>query len=326
MRLVAAVVDVFSILGVWIALWIIIIIGLMIVEGPFKTGGDVPSPPTDVERLRSQLLITFPLWFAWPFFILPTLVGGQTIGKNELGIKAIRSTGRPPGFRYAFLRETIKLGPFTLLLGVSWVIGEPRLLGLVGVLFLLGFLTTARDSKRQGWHDKIAGTYVIRTQPRPAAASEESGLVTKVDEANTAEGHPNIPLLQRAGFDNYRDLLSWTKARRPAKRRKIDDQSVRGVNKSRIFDLYEVELGFRFLESMELYSQLLSRGLVIERYRTARSEWGLYWLVNIVTGLFGSWDLSGPAGQEYICTTYVSQPDEGGKKPKRRRRRGRARR
>lgn len=36
-------------------------------------------------------------------------------------------------------------------------------------LFGLGFLWVAFDKRKQGWHDKIAGTVVIKGQPRPAA-------------------------------------------------------------------------------------------------------------------------------------------------------------
>jgi uncharacterized RDD family membrane protein YckC len=66
---------------------------------------------------------------------------GQTIGKGMVGIRAIRTDG-----------SSISLGQ-----------GLLRYLGYVvsGLIFSLGFIWVAFDGKRQGWHDKLAGTYVI---------------------------------------------------------------------------------------------------------------------------------------------------------------------
>jgi uncharacterized RDD family membrane protein YckC len=68
--------------------------------------------------------------------------GGQTIGMKTLNIKVVRSDGQP------------------LSLGGAAV----RYLGFVLSSFALGIglLAVAWDPKRQGWHDKIASTYVIK--------------------------------------------------------------------------------------------------------------------------------------------------------------------
>jgi len=67
---------------------------------------------------------------------------GQTIGDLFLGIKVVSGDGKP----------------------VSWGRALLRYMGyIISALFLsLGFLWIAFDQKRQGWHDKLAGTYVIR--------------------------------------------------------------------------------------------------------------------------------------------------------------------
>jgi len=75
---------------------------------------------------------------------------GQTPGKMLLGLRVIQASGERMTFGVAFLR---------------WV-GT-----IVSSLFLsLGYLWIAIDGKKQGWHDKIAATVVIRTasEPRPA--------------------------------------------------------------------------------------------------------------------------------------------------------------
>lgn len=70
---------------------------------------------------------------------------GQTPGKMILKLKVVNiGTPNPPGFIRAFLRE---------------IIGKP----ISAFFFLLGFFWAIWDSKKQTWHDKIAGTVVIKT-------------------------------------------------------------------------------------------------------------------------------------------------------------------
>lgn len=68
---------------------------------------------------------------------------GQTIGKKVMGIKVVDAQGNKPSAVTFFLRDII--GKM-----VSWII-----LGI-------GFLMIVWDSKKQGLHDKIASTYVVK--------------------------------------------------------------------------------------------------------------------------------------------------------------------
>jgi uncharacterized RDD family membrane protein YckC len=68
---------------------------------------------------------------------------GATIGKKVFGLKVVKENGDVPGFGVALLRQTIGY----------WV---------SGAIFDLGFLWVAFDDKKQGWHDKICQTYVVR--------------------------------------------------------------------------------------------------------------------------------------------------------------------
>lgn len=71
---------------------------------------------------------------------------GQTPGKKLLGLKVIMKTGEPVTPGIAFLRW------------VGYVVS--------GMVFYLGFLWIGFDSRKQGWHDKIAGTVVVRVRHR----------------------------------------------------------------------------------------------------------------------------------------------------------------
>lgn len=68
---------------------------------------------------------------------------GQTPGKMALGIRIVKTDGSPISFGVAILRY---IG--------YWV---------SSIILYIGFLMIAWDSKKQGLHDKIAGTYVVRT-------------------------------------------------------------------------------------------------------------------------------------------------------------------
>jgi uncharacterized RDD family membrane protein YckC len=72
---------------------------------------------------------------------------GRTPGKMLLGLRVIQASGEPMGFGIAFLR---------------WV-------GTIvsAIPFWLGFIWIAFDGKKQGWHDKIATTLVVRAGRKP---------------------------------------------------------------------------------------------------------------------------------------------------------------
>lgn len=84
---------------------------------------------------------------------------GQTAGKMIFGLKVVQSTGEQMTFGLAFLRW------------VGYIISA--------IIFYLGFVWIAFDPKKQGWHDKIAGTVVVRVRnivDGPAYAPDEKGL------------------------------------------------------------------------------------------------------------------------------------------------------
>jgi uncharacterized RDD family membrane protein YckC len=69
-------------------------------------------------------------------------IAGRTPGKMLLGLRVIQASGDPMTPGVAFLRW------------VGYLIS--------GLVFCLGFLWIAFDGRKQGWHDKIAATVVIR--------------------------------------------------------------------------------------------------------------------------------------------------------------------
>lgn len=104
------------------------------------------NPPWTWDPLSYDLMI-FVSWlmgvlYSW---LMIGLNGGRTLGKMAMGTKVVNEDGRSPSLLTAFVREVIGKFVSAIVLG----------LGYIWILF---------DPKFQGWHDKIAGTYVIRVE------------------------------------------------------------------------------------------------------------------------------------------------------------------
>lgn len=94
----------------------------------------------DAVELMAGLLSTA---LAIAYYVFFTGYCGQTPGKMLLGLKVIRTDGRDIGYGRAFAREV----PAKF---------------LSGILLGIGYLMVAFDRRKQGLHDKIADTYVIK--------------------------------------------------------------------------------------------------------------------------------------------------------------------
>lgn len=87
------------------------------------------------------------LFVPWLYYWLFTGLKGQTLGKMALGIKVVNAEGSMPGLGIAALRE---------------IPGKI----VSSIVICLGFLWIIWDVRKQGWHDKIAKTYVVRVKSR----------------------------------------------------------------------------------------------------------------------------------------------------------------
>jgi uncharacterized RDD family membrane protein YckC len=118
-------------------------IGGYLVEGSIWLGGTVSTTPeVALEWLEAAAGTALSLLIETAYFTLYVGHSGQTPGKKLLRLKVIRTTGEEVGFGLAFVR---------------WI-GQ-------GISFLalgIGYLMIAFTRNKQGLHDKIAGTYVIR--------------------------------------------------------------------------------------------------------------------------------------------------------------------
>ena len=118
-------------MGFWIRLaaWIIDLIILSVAQF--------------VVSLISLAFVSFIIGLAYGVLFIG--LKGQTPGKMALGIQVVNQQGQIPGIGRAAQRE---------------IIGKI----VSGVVIFLGFFWIGWDRNKRGWHDHIAGTYVVRKQ------------------------------------------------------------------------------------------------------------------------------------------------------------------
>ena len=101
--------------------------------------------------LASVVVLIF-LIVATIYFVGCWASTGQTLGKLSLGIKVIRTDSSPVDLRCSFIRF---------------------LAGMLCVFTLgIGFIMIAFDGKKQGWHDRLADTYVVKLPVKQVAYNE----------------------------------------------------------------------------------------------------------------------------------------------------------
>ena len=120
--------------------------------------GALPADGGDVDQDRAGLaiLVLFVLGIAGLAVYSIVMVGRyeQTLGKRALGLVVRGEDGARCGYGRAANRE---------LLGRLLVEGLSTLLAGAGVI---SYLLAANDRKGITWHDRIAGTIVVRDTPR----------------------------------------------------------------------------------------------------------------------------------------------------------------
>ncbi len=126
-RLGAWVVD----FAIWVTSIVIAVISVLFLE--------------EFVQWRPSIELTVQLiWVGYPVVTLALIaIRGQSLGKMAVGIKIVKTDGTPVGLGTAFLRE---------------ILGKL----VSAIVIYIGFIWLLFDDKRQGWHDKIASTYVVK--------------------------------------------------------------------------------------------------------------------------------------------------------------------
>ena len=127
--------------GFWVRFFAFVIdgIGIGIVSSIISGFMSSSSDPLDTTRSSVNTLIGV-LYFC---YFWSAQGGGQTLGMRVLNLKVVRTDGSSLTILQAFIRYV------GLIVSIACI--------------FIGVIWAAFDANKQGWHDKIAGTYVIRT-------------------------------------------------------------------------------------------------------------------------------------------------------------------
>ena len=142
-RLIAWMIDHGVILGLF---WLIHFAVTFVVDS-FVGGNDV------YELLGNILIAVLDVILYIVYFIGSWMAIGQTPGKALLGLRIVRTDGE----RLKSFNAIIRLFGY-------WV---------SSFLFFMGFWWVLFDSRRQAWHDKLAGTFVVYSETWEEKAEEE---------------------------------------------------------------------------------------------------------------------------------------------------------
>jgi uncharacterized RDD family membrane protein YckC len=104
--------------------------------------GDIIGPDLPMFIITLALCALIAGLFSLFYFVIGT-AKGATLGKKAFGLRIIKLDGSKPGVGTALLRVII--GYF-----------------ISSLVFYLGFIWIGFDPNKQGWHDKISNTYVIK--------------------------------------------------------------------------------------------------------------------------------------------------------------------
>ncbi|MCS7200717.1 MAG: RDD family protein [Patescibacteria group bacterium] len=99
----------------------------------------------EIQKFSTSLILInlIFIFLSVAYFVVMTVIYGGTVGKLLLRIRVVDQNYQRINWARAIMREVIgKL--------ISYFV------------FTLGFLWVAWDVKKQGWHDKIAGTFVLK--------------------------------------------------------------------------------------------------------------------------------------------------------------------
>ena len=125
--------------GFWIRFAAIFIDGILVAIVSAAIGAILNLNTSGRSGLQLLLGLAYYVYFwsksgPWP---------GQTVGSKLLNIRVIKTDGSDLEISQALIRY------------VGFVIS--------GIVLLIGFIWAAFDANKQGGHDKIAGTYVVKT-------------------------------------------------------------------------------------------------------------------------------------------------------------------
>ncbi len=162
-RLLAAAVDTVVILAPF---FLILFIYLLAIGPDLQKWLDA-SNAGDISATEKYLphWTTLLLYLVYLAYTTLLTADGQTLGKRIFRLKVITLAGTRPDLRTSFMRN---LFGFAFVLGGYIAYYQNPFTGVLGqvleTIVGIGFALILFDPRRQGWHDKLAGTLVVKSK------------------------------------------------------------------------------------------------------------------------------------------------------------------
>jgi len=125
--------------GFWIRFVASLLDGIVMMAFQFLVywiaGVDLLEPPALLNLALTIVSIAY--------YVIMTVLLGQTLGKMAVGIRVIRKDGGPNGWGWILLRESI--GKF-----------------VSALILMIGYIMAGFDSKKRALHDHMSKTYVVK--------------------------------------------------------------------------------------------------------------------------------------------------------------------
>ena len=132
---------------------VIIIIGVLNVAGVIDTIGVEEDAAVSTVDSIIQAAITL------GYFVVLTAALGATLGKMALGMRVVGADGNKAGVGAILIREIIVRSSGAIL---AIFLGQEIGGGIGALVSLIAVFVILIDDKRQGLHDKVAKTFVVR--------------------------------------------------------------------------------------------------------------------------------------------------------------------
>ncbi len=161
-RFFAAVIDFIVLVVLWV------ILGAVGILGAERDMSESAESLSTLSRDTMVVVATAAL-----YYIALTVAFGATLGKMALGMRVVGADGERAGSGAVVAREVVgRAGNYivqiVLFIVLRAAMGDGSasvIAGLIGALvFLIIFLRILVDDHRQGWHDKIGGTFVVKAR------------------------------------------------------------------------------------------------------------------------------------------------------------------
>ena len=98
--------------------------------------------------LAAAAAVAFLIYAVW---FLSALGGGQTPGKQIVGVRVIRANGEPSDWGHTFLREFV----------IEWIVVGFLSAMTGGIFYVVNYVWPLWDKDRQALHDKMVETLVV---------------------------------------------------------------------------------------------------------------------------------------------------------------------